>query len=247
MTATTTTTPRTQTGVLVEKVVRRFGDRVVLDHLDLTIDDDELVVLLGPSGCGKSTLQLRARPRAVSAEERGHDTQGRRAGLPQPGRGRLCIQLRQPCPQAFATQSRGCAAAVTGVCACRRRPGGCGLVQRRPEWSQYTFTIGDNGGDGTVEGHGVFDDAPYKVKFARFDYGRRRSRPPHPAISTSATSVTSRRSPGPQSNSASRSSPSSAAPTRRRPPRISSCRGLRPGLKGKKLPRRAAPRTASRC
>src|SRR4029453_9066201 len=49
-------TPRTQTGVLVEQVARRFGDRIVLDHLDLTIDDDELVVLLGPSGCGKSTL-----------------------------------------------------------------------------------------------------------------------------------------------------------------------------------------------
>jgi sulfonate transport system ATP-binding protein len=45
-----------QTGVLVEQVVRTFGDRNVLDHLDLTIDDDELVVLLGPSGCGKSTL-----------------------------------------------------------------------------------------------------------------------------------------------------------------------------------------------
>src|SRR3954467_1013063 len=56
MTAPTTATPRTQTGVLVEQVVRRFGDRVVLDRLDLAIDDDELVVLLGPSGCGKSTL-----------------------------------------------------------------------------------------------------------------------------------------------------------------------------------------------
>ena len=52
----TAATPRTQTGVLVSQVVRRFDDRVVLDHLDLTIDDDELVVLLGPSGCGKSTL-----------------------------------------------------------------------------------------------------------------------------------------------------------------------------------------------
>jgi sulfonate transport system ATP-binding protein len=48
--------PRQQTGVLVEQVVRTFGDRVVLDHLDLTIADEELVVLLGPSGCGKSTL-----------------------------------------------------------------------------------------------------------------------------------------------------------------------------------------------
>ncbi|MFE5086826.1 ABC transporter ATP-binding protein [Streptomyces mirabilis] len=48
--------PRQQTGAVVEKVVRRFGDRVVLDQLDLTIADEELVVLLGPSGCGKSTL-----------------------------------------------------------------------------------------------------------------------------------------------------------------------------------------------
>ncbi len=42
--------------VVATDVVRRFGDRVVLDHLDLTIGVAELVVLLGPSGCGKSTL-----------------------------------------------------------------------------------------------------------------------------------------------------------------------------------------------
>ena len=40
----------------MDQVVRRFGDRVVLDHLDLTIAGEELVVLLGPSGCGKTTL-----------------------------------------------------------------------------------------------------------------------------------------------------------------------------------------------
>jgi len=43
-----------------------------------------------------------------------------------------------------------------------------------PEWSQYTFTLGDNGGDGSEELSkitGAFDDAPYQVKFARFDYG----------------------------------------------------------------------------
>jgi sulfonate transport system substrate-binding protein len=43
-----------------------------------------------------------------------------------------------------------------------------------PEWSQYSFTLGDNGGDGSEELAkltGAFDDAPYKVKFARFDYG----------------------------------------------------------------------------
>ena len=54
----TTVTPlvRRQSGAVVEKVVRRFGDRIVLDQLDLAIADEELVVLLGPSGCGKSTL-----------------------------------------------------------------------------------------------------------------------------------------------------------------------------------------------
>jgi sulfonate transport system ATP-binding protein len=50
------TRPHQQAGAVAEQVVRRFGDRVVLDRLDLTIADEELVVLLGPSGCGKSTL-----------------------------------------------------------------------------------------------------------------------------------------------------------------------------------------------
>ncbi|MFE2425904.1 aliphatic sulfonate ABC transporter substrate-binding protein [Streptomyces sp. NPDC059373] len=43
-----------------------------------------------------------------------------------------------------------------------------------PEWSKYTFTIGDNGGDGSqalAKITGVFDNASYKVKFARFTYG----------------------------------------------------------------------------
>jgi sulfonate transport system substrate-binding protein len=41
-------------------------------------------------------------------------------------------------------------------------------------WSKYTFTIGDNGGDGSQQLAaitGVFKNAPYKVKFARFTYG----------------------------------------------------------------------------
>jgi len=56
VTAPAVTVPRRQTGVLVERVVRTFGVRTVLDQLELTIEDEELVVLLGPSGCGKSTL-----------------------------------------------------------------------------------------------------------------------------------------------------------------------------------------------
>ena len=50
------TVTQTQAGAVAEDIVRRFGDRVVLDHLYLSIGGEELVVLLGPSGCGKTTL-----------------------------------------------------------------------------------------------------------------------------------------------------------------------------------------------
>ncbi len=56
MSTASVTPARQQAGAQVEGVVRRFGDRVVIDHLDLTIAGEELVVLLGPSGCGKTTL-----------------------------------------------------------------------------------------------------------------------------------------------------------------------------------------------
>ena len=40
----------------VQGVVKRFGDNVVLNRLDLTVDQHEVVALIGASGSGKSTL-----------------------------------------------------------------------------------------------------------------------------------------------------------------------------------------------
>jgi multiple sugar transport system ATP-binding protein len=45
--------------IRIENVTKRFGDFVAVNNANLTIKDQEFVVLLGPSGCGKTTL-LRA-------------------------------------------------------------------------------------------------------------------------------------------------------------------------------------------
>jgi multiple sugar transport system ATP-binding protein len=41
--------------IVLEKMVKRYGDLVAVDHVDLEIKDREFIVLLGPSGCGKTT------------------------------------------------------------------------------------------------------------------------------------------------------------------------------------------------
>ena len=45
--------------ITIERLTKRFGEKTVLDGIDLRIGAGELFFLLGPSGCGKTTL-LRA-------------------------------------------------------------------------------------------------------------------------------------------------------------------------------------------
>ena len=41
--------------VAFEDVAKRYGEVSVIEHLNLHVNDHELMVLVGPSGCGKST------------------------------------------------------------------------------------------------------------------------------------------------------------------------------------------------
>src|SRR6266550_7503014 len=41
--------------VVLEDVVKAYGDVVAVDHVSFTIKDGEFVALVGPSGCGKTT------------------------------------------------------------------------------------------------------------------------------------------------------------------------------------------------
>lgn len=39
-----------------ENITKKFGDKVILDRLNLSIEDGSFTVMIGPSGCGKTTL-----------------------------------------------------------------------------------------------------------------------------------------------------------------------------------------------
>jgi polar amino acid transport system ATP-binding protein len=42
--------------LVVDGLAKRYGDKVVLDGIDLAVDDHQVVCLIGPSGSGKSTI-----------------------------------------------------------------------------------------------------------------------------------------------------------------------------------------------
>ena len=51
-----TTMTATRTAVSVTGLRKSFGDKVVLDDIDLTVAEGTIFALLGPNGAGKTTM-----------------------------------------------------------------------------------------------------------------------------------------------------------------------------------------------
>ena len=70
----------------ITDVYKQYGDKVVLDNIDLKVRQGELCTVVGPSGCGKSTL-LRLILGQETPTEGSVIINGKPAGLPDTNRG----------------------------------------------------------------------------------------------------------------------------------------------------------------
>jgi NitT/TauT family transport system ATP-binding protein len=70
----------------IENLYKRYGDKLVLENVDLAVREGEFCVVVGPSGCGKSTLF-----RIILGQETASEGEvlidGRPVGVPAPDRG----------------------------------------------------------------------------------------------------------------------------------------------------------------
>jgi len=41
--------------VKVKNLVKRYGEKIALDHFNMAVEEGEILGLLGPNGCGKTT------------------------------------------------------------------------------------------------------------------------------------------------------------------------------------------------
>lgn len=51
-----TTKPADAPAILMESVVKKFGNHTVVDDVSMSVDEGSVVAIIGPSGAGKSTL-----------------------------------------------------------------------------------------------------------------------------------------------------------------------------------------------
>jgi NitT/TauT family transport system ATP-binding protein len=79
-------TPGEERYLHIEDLYKSYGDKLVLDNVDLSVDKGELCTVVGPSGCGKSTL-LRQILGEEAPDSGSITLQGRDVGFPDTRRG----------------------------------------------------------------------------------------------------------------------------------------------------------------
>jgi glutamate transport system ATP-binding protein len=85
----TPSTPARRPLVVLDKVNKHFGELHVLQEIDLTVGEGEVVVVIGPSGSGKSTLC-----RAINRLETIDSGTITMDGAPLPSEGKALARLR---------------------------------------------------------------------------------------------------------------------------------------------------------